>query len=175
MAPPTLSGLIVDLETLTGIPFFSWDPPTHSRSAVYDDVSVRGRSEPHPFYSHTDPQIWAFSIHLSASFNQNDFGTPAEVKIRENFIESLVMPDYGDEAGTFGVVNPPHLCRVVIGAMFDARGTLRNFSSAYRGPFENITGLPHNIDITFDLHVQSPPNVTPAGYSDVRLGLPRYL
>lgn len=184
--PSPLVGFIIDENVLAGIPFYSWEAPRYSRSVAYDDVAIRGRSEPHVFYSHTDTRVWSFDIHLAVGLGLGaeflgsvtplssilEYGNPATLKLAENFIHSMVMPDYGEEVGGFSVVKPPHIARVGINAMFDARGTIRNLGVVYSGPYEIVTGLPHRIDITFELHEQKYDNVDPDGYRDIRLGIP---
>ena len=168
MAKP-FRGIIQDVERPGElIEFFSFEPPQKSHTVVYDDVSIRGRSEPHVFYSHTEAQIWNFTIHFLASFDEGDNGRPANVKEKENFLESFVMPDYGDEAGDFGVVKPPHLARVRILKMFDLIGTIRDLNFQYVPPYDVVTGYPYQIDATFTLHAQRSFGKDPLGYAEIR-------
>ncbi len=153
MANP-LKGVILDVETKDFIHFFSFEPPQYSRNPVYDDVPIRGRSEPHSFYGYTEAGIWSFAIHFIASIDQNDEGDPASVKEKANFIESLILPDYGFEVGEFSVVLPPHLARIRILKMFDAIGTIRSPSWTLLGPYDVDTGYSYQIDCTFSFNVQ---------------------
>ena len=173
MAKP-LRGTIQDVQVpVDMIEFYSFDPPQMSRSVAYDDVIVRGRSEPQVFYSHTESAIWSFTIHLVASIDQEDRGDPAVVKEKANFIESLIMPDYGDSAGEFAVVKPPHLARIRILRMFDAIGTIRNPTWNYMPPYDIVTGYPHRIDVSFSFYEQRSFDQEPLGFADIRRLLSR--
>lgn len=168
MAKP-LRGIIQDVQVPQDtIEFFSWDPPQKSRNAVYDDVPVRGRSEPHVFYSHTEAQVWSFTIHFLASFDQRDNGTPVGVQEKMSFIESFVMPDYGNTAGQFSVVRQPHLARIRILRMIDLIGTIRSPNFIYNPPYDIVTGQPYQIDVSFQFNTQRELGRTPLGFSDIR-------
>lgn len=170
--PRRIKGIIQDYQVPTEmIEFYSWDPPQKSRSAVYDDVNIRGRSEPHVFYSYTEAQVWNFAIYFRASFEQNDGGVPLGVMERQSFIESFVMPDYGQVPGQFAVVRPPHLARIRILKMIDLIGTIRTPNWVFggsAGTYDVNNGYPHQIDLTFTFHAQQPVGVSPLGYADIR-------
>ncbi len=154
MAKFKLVGIIMDVETKQFIEFFSWEPPQRARSPIYNDEPIRGRSEPHSFYSHTEAGVWQFSIHLVASIDQNDRGLPIAVKEKANFIESFTLPDLGIEPGEMSLVKPPNLARIRIKRLIDAVGTIRNFSSTPTGPYDVDTGYSQTIDCTFSLNEQ---------------------
>ena len=149
-----LNGIIMDVETRQYIEFFSWEPPQKQRPPVYDDVVVRGRTEPHTFYSHTEARVWSWTIHFVASIDQGDRGLPQAVKEKENFVESLVLPDFGIEPGELSVVKPPHLARIRIKRLIDAVGTIRSPTFNEVGPFDVDTGYPYQIDVSFSFHEQ---------------------
>jgi len=165
-----LKGIIQDMHN-TGelIDFYSFEPPQKSRNAVYDDVSVRGRSEPHVFYSHTEAPTYQFSIRLVASYDQRDSGTTRSVKEKEYFIESLVMPDYGPlPSSRNSVVAPPHLARIRIKKLIDIAGTIRNTNYVYLPPYDE-EGYPQLIEVTFSFHVQRIfGQQEPLGFAEVR-------
>jgi len=164
-----LRGIIQDVQVPQDlIEFFSWDPPQKTRNPVYDDVPVRGRSEPHVFYSYTEAQVWQFSIHFLASFDQDDNGTPKGVMERMSFIESFTMPDYGETAGNFAVVRPPHLARIRILRMIDLIGTIRSPTFTYSAPYDIQTGEPYQIDVSFTFHTQQEFGKAPLGFADIR-------
>lgn len=168
MAKP-IRGLIQDTQVPEDvIEFFSFEPPQKSRSVSYDDVAVRGRSEPYVFYSYTGAQIWSFTINFLASFDQADGGTPLDVQEKMNFIESFVMPDYGQNAGQFAVVRPPHLARIRILKMLDIIGTIRDPSWTYEPPYDINTGQPYQITCSFTFNVQRELGKDPLGYADIR-------
>ena len=168
MAKP-LRAIIQDVQVPQDIiEFFSWDPPQKTRNVVYDDVPVRGRSEPHVFYSYTEAQVWQFNIHFLASFDQDDRGTPVGVAERASFLESFVMPDYGDTAGSFAVVRPPHLARIRILRMIDLIGTIRNPAFVYNPPYDIQTGQAFQIDVSFTFHTQREFGKDPLGFADIR-------
>lgn len=168
MATP-LVGLIQDMQVPQDvISFESWEPPSKSRSVNYDDVSIRGRSEPHVFYSDTGPQIWTFSIHLVASVDQGDDGSPDSVQEKVSFIESLVMPDYGDTPGGEAAIRPPHLARIQILNMINLVGTIRNPSFTYLPPYDTDSGQPYQVDCNFTFQVQREFGKPPLGFADVR-------
>lgn len=165
--PPAL--LIQDVQVPQDfIEVLSWEPPTKGRTVVYDDVSVRGRSEPHVFYSHTEAQVWNFTIHLFASMDQNDGGTPLGVQEKASFIESLVMPDYGATPGELSAIRAPHLARLRILRMLDLIGTIRNPSWTYSPPYDIRTGQPYQIDCSFQFYTQREFGKTPYGFADIR-------
>lgn len=163
-----LEGIILDTKTGDFINFFSFQPPQKSREPVYDDVDIRGRSEPHVFYAYTRAQVWSLNIQFNASVDQNDGGLSIEPKEKDNFLESLCMPDYSLEIGGARLVQSPHLARVRILKMFDAIGTIRNYSSTYVGPYDAQTGYPYNIEASFQLHVQTPIGQDVPGFAEVR-------
>ncbi len=168
MASP-LRGIIQDVQVPNDtIDFFSFEPPQRSREVFYDDVPIRGRSEPHVFYSHTGAQVWSLSITLFASVDQNDEGQAIDVVEKVNFLESLEMPDYGQSPGEFAVVRSPHLARIKILKMFDVIGTIRNFNAIYEGPYDIDTGYPQRAIVSFILQTQRTINQQPLGFSDIR-------
>ena len=168
MAKP-LRGILQDVQVPQDtIDFYSWDPPQKSRNVVYDDVPIRGRSEPHVFYSHTEAQVWQFSIHFIASFDQNDGGIPLNVMEKMSFIESFVMPDYGQTSGQFAVVRSPHLARIRILRMIDLIGTVRNPNWVYNPPYDITNGQPYQIDCSFSFHTQRELGKAPLGFADIR-------
>jgi hypothetical protein len=165
MARP-LRGIIQDYETGEFIEFFTFSDPQKSRSANYDDVAVRGRSEPHDFYSSTDAQDWSLTIYLIASIEQNDEGSVISVRKKENFLESLLMPDYGDNpAEDASVVKPPHYARIRIGRMFNVIGSVRNLSFNYPRPY-SANGLPQQIEVSISF--RSKRTIKPLGYAATR-------
>jgi len=173
--PNFLQCVVLDTVTNQFLMIPSWDPPQKTRDANYDDVMVRGRSEPHVFYSNTGLQVWQITLHLTSNLNMGDTLTPLSVKVQENFLESLTMPDYGAVPGAHaGVVNPPHPVRISILRMFDAIGTIRNLSFTYVEPFDMFTGFPHQIDATFSFHGRPviSSDEKPHGFADIRKSLP---
>lgn len=168
MAKP-LRGIIQDVQVPQDIiEFFSWEPPQKSRNPVYDDVPIRGRTEPHVFYSHTEAQVWQFTIHFFASFDQNDGGIPLGVMEKMSFIESFTMADYGNQSGQFAVVRPPHLARIRILRMIDLIGTIRSPSWTYLPPYDIQDGKPYQIDVSFQFNAQRELGKAPLGFADVR-------
>lgn len=168
MAKP-LVGIIQDVQVPQDfINFESWEPPVKSRNPVYDDVTIRGRSEPHVFYSHTDAQIWTFSIKFFASIDQGDNGLPIGVLEKQSFIESLVMPDYGQTPGDLAAIRPPHLARIRILRMLDIIGTIRSPNFVFQPPYDITTGYPYQIDCTFQFHAQREFGKSPYGFADIR-------
>lgn len=154
MARRRLTGIIMDVVTKQYIEFLSWEPPQKSRNPVYEDIPVPGSTEPQVFWSHTEARVWSLSIHLVASIDQNDRGTPAGVKEKENFIESLTLPEFGIEPGEISLVKPPHLARIRIKKMFDGIGTIRSTSFDYVGPYDVDSGYPYQIDCSFSFQEQ---------------------
>lgn len=172
MARP-MEMVILDVETGEYILLHGFEPPSKGRTVNYDDVAVRGRSEPYQFYSSTETGVWSFKVRLVASVEQNDRGDPVTVLGRSDFIESLAMPDYGDDPGQVSsVVQPPHLTRLAVtgteGVSIDITGTLRGFQSQWQLPYDIVTGLPTIIDVSFEIHEQTPYGQRPKGYADVR-------
>jgi hypothetical protein len=147
---------------------YSWDDLTKSRRVVYDDVDVRGRSEPHVFYSHTEAPVWEFSLHFMASVSQGDHGDPLGVMEKVSFIESLIMPDYGEIPGQGSIVRPAHLARIKVKRLIDAIGTIRDPKWPFKGAYNTTTGYPQQVDCTFSFHVQRTFGKTPYGYADIR-------
>jgi len=165
MAPPLLM-IIQDFETGESITTPSWSQPQFSRDPSYDDVPIRGRSEPHQFYAYTGTAIWNISLVLIASIDADDEGKVKTVKKQLNFLESLTMPDYGPTPlETAGVVKPPHLTRVNIRRMFNVIGTLRNLSYTLEGPYDEL-GMSHRASVTFTLHALR--QVRPLGFAAIR-------
>lgn len=194
----TLVGVIQDTETLEFITFDSFEPPQKARDVTYDDVPVRGRSEPHSFYAHTGGEVWQFVLHLRSSINQGDLGpTPTvsgegllrgaaevtreslvrsraiaagfSVMEKERFISSLLMPDYGNQPGAIsGVVKPPHFARIAILGMMDVVGTIRGLSSTLLPPYDVVTGFPQQIDVSFSLYAHRSFGQRPLGFADIR-------
>lgn len=158
MVDTRLKGILQDYETLEGIQFYRFEPITKSRDVNYADVSVRGRSEPHVFYTDTTAKTIPITIHLDASMDQGDNGKYQTVRDKENFVESLVMPDYSGISGNSSFVSPPHLVRFKILRLIDVIGTLRNYSATDVPPYDIITGYPQIVDISFTIHVQSTVN-----------------
>lgn len=154
MARRRITGIIMDVVTKQYVEFVGWEPPQASRVPVYNDESVRGRSEPYSFYSHTGPRVWPFRVHFVASLDQGDKGIYESVKEKVNFVESLVLPDYGVEPGELSIVTSPHYARIRIRRLVDAVGTIRNFSVEYPGPYDVDTGYSQTADCSFELQEQ---------------------
>lgn len=164
--PTLLRGIIQDFETGEFLEFYSFEAPQKSRSANYDDVAIRGRSEPVPFYSSTNAQVWSLTIRLVASYDQDDSGSPIRVKREENFVESFLMPDYGDTpAETSGVVKSPHRARIRIGRMFNVVGTIRDLSFTYPPPYD-AQGYPQIVEVAISFQTQR--TIRPLGYAALR-------
>ena len=168
MAKP-LVGVIQDVQIPQDfITFESWDPPSKSRVPQYDDVDVRGRSEPHVFYSYTGPQIWNFALKLFASIDQDDRGIYLGVQEKVSFLESLVMPDYGNTPGQVAAIRPPHLTRIRILRMIDLIGTIRDLNFTYNPPYDTQTGKPQLVDCSFKFQAQREFGRAPYGFADIR-------
>jgi len=168
MAKP-LVGILQDVQVPQDfIRFESWAEPTKSRQVVYDDVDVRGRSEPHVFYSHTGAQVWSFKLQLVASYDQDDRGVYTTVQEQASFIESLVMPDYGQRPGDLAAIRAPHLARIRILKMVDIVGTIRDPNWTYLAPYDIRTGVPQIIECSFSFHAQREYGKAPLGFSDIR-------
>ena len=153
------------------IEVFGWgseNPPSMSRDVEYTDVPIRGRSEPYVFYSHTGPQIWEFTFSLYASIDSGDNGTYDGAQEKASFIESLIMPDYGDVAGQVSVVQPPHLARIYILQLLDLVGTIRKPQWIFKGPYDMDTGRSQVIGVSFPFHCQRSFGQSPLGYADIR-------
>ena len=167
MARP-IRGIIEDVNDPTEfITFDSFEPLQKARNPVYDDVAVRGRAEPHVFYSHTEAKIVQFTLHFIASVDQGDNGNPRTVKGKEAFMESLVVPDYGNATGDNAAVLPPHLARIKILKMFDAIGTIRSLSCVDVPPYDIETGFPYQIDCSFSFHIEKFIG-DPLGFREIR-------
>jgi len=171
MADP-FRGVLLDMEQPNEfISFLVFDPPSWSRQVNYSEVEIRGRSEPHVFYSSTGPKIWSFELHLFAG----DVGSARTVRQQELFIESLIMPDYGALPGqTSAVAKPPHRARIRIKQMLDVVGTLRDLRVDYLRPYEGVTGFPYIVKVGFTMHAQRLyGQEAPLGFADVRRMLSR--
>lgn len=164
-----LEGIIIDTKVPSDyVKFRSWEVPQYSRSAVYDDVAIRGRSEPHSFYSHTEAKAWNFTIHFIASFDQGDGGEPRAVTEKRSFLESFLMPDYGSSPGQYTFVKSPHLARIRIRKMFDIVGQIRNLNVTYEAPYDMGTGEAYQIDCGFSFIEHRTIDQYPQGYADIR-------
>jgi hypothetical protein len=170
MAKP-LRGLIQDVSYPSEfIDFYTFEDPTKNRNVNYEDVAIRGRSEPHVYYANTDAAVYSLNISFIASLDEGDNGNPQTVREKENFLESLCMPDYGRVPGKpASVVRPPHLARIRIKRMFDVIGTIRGLNFTYVGPFDIDTGYPYKIDASFSIHAQRVfGREKPLGYAELR-------
>jgi hypothetical protein len=168
MAKPFV-GIIQDVQVPGDyIEFYAFKEPQRSRKAVYDDTTIRGRSEPHAFYSHTEAGVWNFQIDLTASVEQDDGGLYIGVQEKVSFIESFLMPDYGNVPGGLASVRPPHLCRIRILRMFDAIGTIRDVNTVYNSPYDVNTGMSGHVPTTFTFYEQREFGKAPLGYADIR-------
>jgi len=134
-------------------------------AAQYDDAVVRGRSEPHLFFSHTSANTFAFSVQLAASVDESDNGDPKILWDDYLFFKSFQYPDYGDDDK--GPIAPPKKAIITIGNWFRKVGVIRDPSGTFKPPYDS-DGYPYHIDIRFTFRIINP---VPLSMFDVRFGL----
>jgi len=162
---PVVKGYVIDRDDGTRIEFRYFQPLSEDVAAEYDEMPVRGRSEPHSFYSQTGPDTWQFSLKLMASVDQGDGGTPRKIYDDYLFLKSFQYPDYGPSF--VGPVKPPRQAIITIGTFFRKKGQIRTPSFTFNAPYDE-NGFPHSIDCNFTFRVI---NDLPLSFSDVRRGI----
>ena len=169
-----LIGTIVDLDEergrkrghVTSMDFLYFGPITNNVAAEYSEEPVRGRSEPHPFYSGTGEDTYSFSIKLMASVDQGDGGTPLKAWNSYLYLKSFQFPDYGEN--NQGPIRPPRQCIISIGKLFRKRGIIKQPSFSFNPPYD-ADGYPHSIDCSFTFRVF---NEVARSYTDILSRLP---
>jgi hypothetical protein len=166
--PTGLSGFIIDLNIpgtgnpVKSVEFKYWGDLSTAVEPIYDEATVRGRSEEHLFYSHTQAENIPFQIRLATSVDEADGGTPQQIWDDWLFIKSFGYPGYG--AGGRGPITPPRKARIVIGTWMKEDGVIKSPSAAFLKPYDE-NGFPHIIDVTFIFRVI---NRKPRDWADVR-------
>lgn len=117
---------------------------------VYEEQSVRGRSEEHVFYSHTSGQSDGFSIRLPASVDEGDGGSNLQTWLDFLFIKSFVYPDYGEDDK--GPIMPPRKAILKIGQWYQEVGVIKGFGYTFSKVCD-AKGYPHIIDVRFQFRV----------------------
>lgn len=160
-----VEGFVIDREDGTRLKFLYFDPISEDVSADFEEVPVRGRSEPHVFYSQTGPDSYSFNIHLHASVDEYDGGTPQRIHSQYLFLKSFQFPDYGP--GYLGPIKPPHQVIILIGQFFRKKGIIKQPGFTFHPPYDT-NGFPYHIECRFTFREI---NDTPRSYDDVRSGL----
>lgn len=154
----------IDSKNYSAISFKYFEPLAEDVTAEYDEVAVRGRSEPHCFYHQTSADMYNFNIRLVASVDENDTTDTSSIYSDYLFLKSLQYPDYGRSYS--GPVKPPHKVSIVIGDFFRKKGLIKNPRFSFLSPYDS-SGYPHIIDCSFSFRVI---NTKPLSYIDVRAG-----
>lgn len=141
---PNTLGVGIGGIAIDKIYFKYFDPITNDVAAEYDEVAVRGRSEPLPFYVATGEDTYSFNIKLVGSVDENDAGDPKNIWRDHLFIKSLQFPDYSNNR----VVRPPAQAIITIGNFFRKRGIIKNPKFTWNKPYDS-DGYPHSIDCEF--------------------------
>jgi hypothetical protein len=163
-----VEGHIIDPDATGGeinrVKFLYYQDIENSIEATYDEVGVRGRSEPHPFYLETGPDIYTFDIKLVASVNESDDGSTSKIHNDYLFIKSFQYPDYGIAAS--GPIRPPRQAIITIGRWFNKKGIIKSPSFVFHAPYSS-EGFPQSIDVRFTFRVT---NTIPLDMTDIRTG-----
>lgn len=170
--PQGVEGYIIDYQlrdfseaAVTGknaVKFLYYEDIEGGVDPVYEDQSVRGRSEEHVFYSHTGGEVDSFSLRLPASVDQSDNGSNLETWKQFLFIKSFAYPDYG--VNNQGPVLPPRKAIITIGKWYRKVGVIRGLSQTYSKVCDS-EGYPHLIDVRFQFRII---NHRPLSLHDVR-------
>lgn len=164
--PQGLEGFIIDFESRgDSIKFLYYGDIQTAVDAVYEEPTVRGRSEEHIFYSHTSAETYNFEIRLAASVDERDEGTTKKIHDDYLFIKSFVYPHYG--FGGKGPVLPPRKAIITIGTWFNKPGIIKSPNATFIRPFDE-NGFPYIIDVTFTFRVVSP---SPRDLFQIRSGI----
>jgi hypothetical protein len=161
--PQGVEGYIVDFEDTTQVvKFLYYEDITEDFGANYDAQSVRGRSEPHIFYSDSNPNTYTFQIKLAASVDEKDHRDAKQIYKEYLFIKSFSYPDYGIQGA--GPVRPPHKVIVHIGDWFSEMGIIIQ-PHAVHSKVCDEDGFPLFIDVSFTFQVV---NQIPKSYRNIR-------
>lgn len=161
--PRYVEGSIIDFEDPTKVlKFLYFDTITEDFGANYDPQSVRGRSEPHMFYSDSNSNTYSFTIKLVASVDEADQGTTNKLYEDYLFFKSFSYPDYGEN--NQGPVRPPHRVIMMIGNWFNEMGIIIQPRVTHSQVCDS-KGFPLFLDVSFTFNVI---NKTPKSYLDVR-------
>lgn len=163
-----VTGLIVAQgvdRAFQSIEFEYYDTITETVASNWATIGIRGRSEPHQYYDNTGSAIWNFNLVFVAGAGQGSSLTTEDIKRRANFIKALQYPRYGNPP----LVSPPPRVHIRIGKLLDARGIVKNPNFIYNSPYDNETGLPLKIDVTFTFEIT---HNRALGFKDVLDSLP---
>lgn len=169
--PTGVEGYIIDYESdlfpskLVGkyhVKFLYYDDIEGGVDPAYDDVTVRGRSEEHAFYSNTSAENYSLAIHLPASVDSADDGNAEKIYQDYLFIKSFAYPDYG--INNQGPILPPRKAIVVIGNYFKKVGLIKSSSWTFSRVCDP-NGYPLFIDMRLTLRVI---NIRPLSLRDIR-------
>jgi hypothetical protein len=158
-------GYIIDRLTGESITFRHFEPLTEDGPAAqYDETGVRGRSEPHVFYTQTGEDTWSWDIKLVASVEQRDGGTARQNYQNYLFLKSFQYPDYGENNS--GPLKPPPQAIIVFGRFYRKKGIIKNPSFTFSRTIDE-DGFPMVIECRFSHRIV---NDTPLSFRDVRNG-----
>jgi len=129
---------------------------------LYDESIVRGRSEPHLFYSHTGADKYNFTLKFAASVDEADGRNARQIWNEHLFIKSFSYPSYGIDRK--GPMRPPRKVIIQIGSWFRKRGVIESPSASFSKTCD-LEGYPLFIDERFTFRVI---NVIPLDMFDIR-------
>jgi len=129
---------------------------------VYEEQSVRGRSEEHLFYSHTSGETYSFAIRLVSSVDEADGRTAKRAFQDYLFIKSFAYPDHGPAFQ--GPTLPPRKALITIGKWFKEVGVVKGPGATFSKTCDE-DGYPHVIDVKFQFRIT---NTRPLSLRDIR-------
>lgn len=153
----------------SSIKFLYYEDIETAVDTVYEDQSVKGRSEEHVFYSSTGGENYSFSIRLPSSVNESDDGNAKKSHQDYLFIKSFAYPDYGPSFK--GPTLPPRKAIITIGRWFKEVGVIKSPSATFSKVCDQ-DGYPHITDVRFQFRVI---NSRALSFRDIRAGRGREL
>ncbi|OHD15867.1 MAG: hypothetical protein A2Y38_04570 [Spirochaetes bacterium GWB1_59_5] len=159
---------VLDTVTAASITVLMQEQPAYGARATYPEEAVRGTSDPHIGYSHTEGQTVSFQTMICSSLEVGDTRTPQNVIEDIAWLQSLCYPDYQTTADG-GIATPPHkvtismLPMAIEGPPLDAgtpkrswTGYLVDVQIAETGGYDLVTGSPFHAKATITMRVVGP-------------------
>lgn len=125
------------------------DKITDSKSAVFNDAQIIGRSSPLKTYQFSSARRISLNLEFFASLEANDVNDPTKVKDTVNLLRALVNPNYGNK-----LIARPRRCILRVGDNIGMTGYCLTVNVTLRGdyPWELNPALAHyaSVAMTFE-------------------------
>jgi hypothetical protein len=146
---------ITDAVDLTYIEGMEQEQMNSSLSSVYPETAVRGTSNPHLGWSHTDAQGQSFHFKITHGIDRFDTRTEEDVMNDRRWLERRLYRNIDYSFGDIGVVTPPNKVIITKGVRV-WEGQIVQLNIREEGGEDIVSGYPLLLDVILNLRVTVP-------------------